>query len=76
MNRWTIISLFAVTLAAVGCGGSGGSGSSSGSAPDASIALALQMINTDTTETSDPWSESRTGSEPASQPEEAEASDV
>ena len=30
----------------------------------------------DTTETSDPWSEDRTGSEPASQPEEAEVVDA
>ena len=78
MNRWTTISVFAVTLAAVGCGHPG-SDSANAPAPvarDASIALAQQMIDTDTTETSSPWDDGRIGTAPASAPEEAETADV
>jgi hypothetical protein len=71
MNRLAIIVLFGATLVTVGCGRSGGSSNAAAPVGDVSIALAQQMIDTDTTEVSDPWGEDRIGNASASSPEEA-----
>ena len=77
MNRLAMTLLFGVALVTVGCGHSGGSSNTPAQvAGDVSIVLAQQMINTDTTETSDPWGEDRIGDASASAPETAPTVDL
>jgi len=72
-----MILLFGVALVTVGCGHSGSSNNTPAPvAGDVSIVLAQQMIDTDTTEVSDPWGEDRIGDASASAPETAQTVDI